>query len=423
MRRRKQNGQIVQISGRWLVRYYERKNIGGTIQRKRVTHCLGPVVTRGIHPPADITDAAEAFMMTVNHASIKPERTVSLTQFVETVHLPFVKENRRCSTYRGYLGVWKDHIQPIAGRDCVLKNVICADVQNWLDQIGREDLARNTLARIQAFLSGVFKNATRLGYYSGPNPARDILLNPHAARAAATHAYSFEEITSILALLPEPAATVFALASFSGLRRGELEGLDWTDVRDGELHVARSIWNGVVNEPKTENSAAAVPIIPLLAERLELHRLRRGNPQVGPIFCNSVGQRMNINNLLNRAVLPALNRCRQCGLAKGMAHVKEDHVWVRDPRLPQWHGWHACRRGLGSNLYRLGVSDKVIQRILRHANVKTTLDYYVKTNNSDAITAMVKLGENYAEKTAGQNLRDTQGTPNQGSGAMPEIVN
>ena len=48
--------------------------------------------------------------------------------------------------------------------------------------------------------------------------------------------------------------------------------------------------------------------------------------------------------------------------------------------LGEWGGWHAARRGLGSNLYRLGcVSEKVIQRILRHANVSTTATYYIKT--------------------------------------------
>lgn len=34
--------------------------------------------------------------------------------------------------------------------------------------------------------------------------------------------------------------------------------------------------------------------------------------------------------------------------------------------------------GLGTNLYRLGVPEKDIQAILRHANVDTTLTYYVK---------------------------------------------
>ena len=49
-----------------------------------------------------------------------------------------------------------------------------------------------------------------------------------------------------------------------------------------------------------------------------------------------------------------------------------------------WHGWHAFRRGLATNLHRLGVSDKVIQQILRHANVSTTMNIYVKTVSADA---------------------------------------
>jgi len=57
----------------------------------------------------------------------------------------------------------------------------------------------------------------------------------------------------------------------------------------------------------------------------------------------------------------------------------------------KWHGWHAFRRGLASNLHRLGVSDKVIQQILRHANVSTTMNIYVKTVSADAANAMKHL--------------------------------
>jgi integrase len=56
-----------------------------------------------------------------------------------------------------------------------------------------------------------------------------------------------------------------------------------------------------------------------------------------------------------------------------------------------WHGWHAFRRGLATNLHRLGVSDKVIQQILRHANVSTTMNIYVKTVSVDAANAMRTL--------------------------------
>ena len=62
---------------------------------------------------------------------------------------------------------------------------------------------------------------------------------------------------------------------------------------------------------------------------------------------------------------------------------KTDHEFQRDARLPKWHGWHTARRGLDSNLYRLGVPPMVIQRILRHANVSATANYYIKTAADD----------------------------------------
>lgn len=57
----------------------------------------------------------------------------------------------------------------------------------------------------------------------------------------------------------------------------------------------------------------------------------------------------------------------------------------------EWHGWHAFRRGLATNLHRLGVGDKVIQSILRHANISTTMDVYVKTISTDSAAAMALL--------------------------------
>ncbi|MDQ1408213.1 MAG: hypothetical protein QOG55_3842 [Acidobacteriaceae bacterium] len=59
-----------------------------------------------------------------------------------------------------------------------------------------------------------------------------------------------------------------------------------------------------------------------------------------------------------------------------------------------WYGWHAFRRGLATNLHRLGVSDKVIQQILRHANVTTTINIYVKMVTRDAEEAMKRFESN-----------------------------
>jgi integrase len=48
---------------------------------------------------------------------------------------------------------------------------------------------------------------------------------------------------------------------------------------------------------------------------------------------------------------------------------------------------------LGFDLNRLGVDDSVIQRILRHSNVATTQNHYIKTASLNAIAAMKQFSE------------------------------
>ena len=88
--------------------------------------------------------------------------------------------------------------------------------------------------------------------------------------------------------------------------------------------------------------------------------------------------------------------------------------------IPEWHGWHAARRGLGSNLYRLGVADMVIQRILRHANVSTTATYYIKTAAGDVHSSMEKLEKHIAE--AAMRESDTNGTLTKLATPLPQAV-
>lgn len=438
-RRRKQNGQIIVINSRWYCRYYERRNVGGTIERHRVTHLLGPVTTRGKTPPAEIVTEAERHMATINLDTIPVEQCISLSDFVEREFLPRAKQRLKPTTYRGYFGDWQRRLKPLMrGDHTLLKDLKTVHVQRWLDRIGQDallrknlkdsksrTLSRNSLKGIKSMLSGLFKEAKRLGYYDGVNPAQDTKVRSDAAPPASTHAYTLEEIGTVLALLPEPAATIFSVAAYTGLRRGEIEGLEWTDYHDGELHVARSIVNGKASTPKTALSSAAVPVIRPLAERLEIHRLRDSSPDKGPVFRTGDSTALSLHNVVNRQILPALNRCVHCGLSEGIPHLKAKECpgYERDVRIPEWQGFHAARRGLGSNLYRLGVHDKVIQKILRHSNVSTTTTYYIKSTASDVAEAMQQFEQNIAEKLEGQNLRDSDRTPKAGSGATPGFVN
>jgi integrase len=148
--------------------------------------------------------------------------------------------------------------------------------------------------------------------------------------------------------------------------------------------------HGVFGEPKTEQRKAVVPVIPKLQLILNQYRLSRGNPESGVMFANAAGQPLCLNNLCNRVILPALNRCAVCKKAEDK-HTEEDHEYNRDGSLPEWHGYHACRRGLATNLHDLGIDDKTIQRIMRHSNVSVTQKCYIKTLPKQVTDAMEKL--------------------------------
>lgn len=309
---------------------------------------------------------------------------------------------RRPSTAKGYRDIWERHLKPLCSATW-LRDTRTYHVQGWLNRIGASQLSRNTLKHVKSVVSAIFTLAKQQDYFQGENPARDTAVNPAATEPQETYAYSLDEIHTILSLLPEPAATAFAVAAFMGLRHGEIQGLLWENYRDGEMYVSRSIWNGQVTAPKTRKSRARIPVIKQLAERLLVHKLRAGNPETGPIFANGVGKPLALTSVVNRAILPVLNRCAQCGKPEPV-HENNGHDYKRDDLLPEWHGWHAARRGLGSNLYRLGVPDLVIQRILRHSNVSTTATYYIKTAADDVRNAMTKLESHITASANNKNV-------------------
>jgi integrase len=256
--------------------------------------------------------------------------------------------------------------------------------EQMLAQIAEQaKLGRSSLRHCKAFLSGAFKQAKRLGILDGINPIMDVSIPDVPEAKEDTYAYSLKEITAMLAMLEEPARTIVLTAAFTGLRKSELRGLAWEDFNGRELSVNRSVWGtkklaerlapgssawgGVANQPKTKRSRASIPVVKQLAEALEAHRRRMGilaQPNL-PIFQAGNGCPLNLDNLASRVIAP----------------------------VSQWHGWHAFRRGLATNLHALGVDDKTIQAILRHSTIGLTQNVYIKSVNESQTNAMDLLSE------------------------------
>ena len=355
-----------QFFGR-LLRYYDSEFAAdGSCRRVQKTKKLAKVGRECPNKTA-ARDLAREFLESINLARNAPESAMTLIRFAEDCYLPFVETHKRISTFHGYRNMWKRYLKPRG--ETMLRDFRTVDGERILESIAKEhSLTSTTLAHIKAFLSGIFRYAKRQGVINSENPMRDVVL-PKGKPAGETHAYSLEEITQMLNVLPEPASTIVAVAAFTGVRKGELRGFVWENYDGEQVMVSQSFWRGHSLEPKTRQSRAPVPVILQLARRLDQHRCLSGNPANGSMFPSPAGKPINLDGLAADVIVPLLTKA---GI--------------------RWHGWHAFRRGLATNLHRLGVADKIIQRILRHSNVAVTQSCYIKTADSDASAAMQQFG-------------------------------
>jgi integrase len=117
--------------------------------------------------------------------------------------------------------------------------------------------------------------------------------------------------------------------------------------------------------------------------------------------------------VLQRVILPALNVCGVCSKPEAEHRRETKHAYERNKVLPAWHGWHAFRRGLATNLNKLGVDDLTISRILRHSDVAVTQHIYIEPVSENAQAAMAKI-ENA--------LTDTQVTPRKVLVVPPQVM-
>jgi integrase len=206
---------------------------------------------------------AEAFLRPLSDGTHQPESAMSLKQFVEELYLPFVRRQKRPSTYNGYRKMWDRYLKARADR--AVRDFRTFECEQMLVGIATKyNVSTTTLRHVKNLLSGIFRYASRAGVLNTPNPLRDVYV-PKGGSSRETHAYSLEEITRMLLVLPDDVVPLVATAAFTGVRRGEPRGLLWEHYDGNQIRITQSFWNGHVSAPKTPRSAAPVPIIPALS--------------------------------------------------------------------------------------------------------------------------------------------------------------
>ena len=204
------------------------------------------------------------------------------------------------------------------------------------------------------------------------------------------YAYTPGEIEQIVTTLPDPARTLCAIAAYAGITASELRRLKWGDYDSAAclLYVRRGVWKGTAGETKTAARRKPVPVIARLRSLLDSYAA--SVPPHCPdqwMFTSSVGTPIDLGNLVNRIIRPALAKA---GLT--------------------WRGYHAFRRGLATTLYSLNVSELLVQRILRHKpGSPVTHTHYIQAPTRDVLDAMEKFEQSI----------EMAGSPSSGSPAVP----
>ncbi|MBI2817812.1 MAG: site-specific integrase [Acidobacteria bacterium] len=366
MKTRRQEGHIFKDAGYWYVRFYQ-DEIGesGQIVRRQRAKKLARVSEyrskKSVEPLRD--EMLERLQ--VNSPHYNPESTMTIAGFVKEHFFPHHVSQLKPSVRPSYECNWKKHLEPVCGQ-IRLRDFRTSDGERVMRELVRRNLGRNTVRHCKSILSGIFSEAIRLGVLDTGNPVREVRIPSSKLRPPEeTGAYSLEEITRMLRNLIGPARAIIAVFAYTGLRKGEVAALRWESWRDGALWVEQSAWRTQLTDPKSVKSKSPVPVIAPLAAILSEHLNGRAE---GLMFRSSRGTPLNLDNFAKRTIRPLLEK-----LGIG------------------WHGFHAFRRGLATNLNEMGVDPKVVQAIMRHADFQTTMNHYVKAVPESARKAMEGL--------------------------------
>lgn len=289
----------------------------------------------------------------------------------------------RPSTYKGYRGYAERNIKPFLGSKQISK-VTAADVQTLYRKLQREGgvdggaLSPTTVRRIHGVLHQAL-NAAVDRHLIVKNPTDDVTL-PKRVSAAKTILNDKQQERFMEAIkADEHWHDFFYLEITTGLRRGELCGLMWTDfdAEKGTLTVRRTLHNKegggyYVGETKTGAGRRIIKLPPstvqLLSERkrTSISQWIFPNPihPEDPIMPNSGYTRMK--KLLAEAGLPDMR-------------------------------FHDLRHTFATMSLEHGMNVKTLSAIIGHVSAKTTLNIYTHITNEMQENAAASIDRGIAK--------------------------
>jgi integrase len=291
------------------------------------------------------------------------------------------------TTIKGYEQVLRNRLLPKWGNRIAL-GIEPLEIEQWLTMLKKEEEFENpTLDRIRRVMSMVYRHGQRYSLIPRTQEANPLRF----VRCKTTSGYEAmiltpEQAYAIVRNLREPERTLTLLAAGTGLRISECLSLQWQDVcfTEAMIHVRRTWTCGQVGLPKTRTSQGPVPLHPLLAEFMLCWKQKTRYSQPHDWVFASFrlnGKQPRVGNMLVEDHLrPAAARA---GIVS--SHRDDRGRLVEDD--PRRFGFHNLRHSLASFLVRMRTDPKTVQSLLRHSDVKLTLQFYTHAVSQDRMAA------------------------------------
>ncbi|HET6143882.1 MAG TPA: site-specific integrase [Candidatus Acidoferrales bacterium] len=348
-RKRYQKGCVYLDGDKWKGRYREDEITNEGTKRVRREVILGCKKDMTKHLAER---QMEIVLSRINGFDYRPGRVATFGEFIERWKTE-VLTKQQPSSARAVKSHLKCYIVPQLSK-LRLEQFGVENQQTFLTRVSQKGVSRKTVLNVLGTLSSILSTARDWGYVCEQIDANKLRLPARESRYEAPY-FTIDQVKQILALAEEPWHTLFSVLALEGLRAGEALGLQWGDIDlDRQLlHVRRSAWYGKVQTTKSQSSETVLPIPNALAVILREYRDKwKPNPE-GFLFVTRNGRPPSSNN------------------------VVEHHLWVILDALgfPRC-GLHAFRHSHTALLLDSGATPKVVQRQLRHADARTTLEIY-----------------------------------------------
>jgi integrase len=270
------------------------------------------------------------------------------------------KAHSTITTYKRYLRKWalpRWETQVAMTLDPI-------EVETWLRELGRRHGLENpTRAKIRQAMSLVYKHGQRYSLLprgDEGNPLRFV-------RQSTTSSFepiilSLAEAFAILNQLDLMKRTLVLVIAATALRISEILALQWKDVdsEGQQIQVTKAWVYGQFGKPKSKASKRPVPLHPLLAAHLTSWREQSPYATDEDFIFPSLKLKGRKPPRANMLVADHLKP------AAGRAGVKGNV------------GFHTFRRTLAAHLVANNYDPKLAQELLRHSNIRTTLDIYAQ---------------------------------------------